>query len=182
VAVFGFGDWTVESLHDPVLDWVLPVRVTGPFDFTLLATWTVEDKRRGRPGYESQVAHAIASYESELRSGCAVLAGDLNGDPHVTGGRGAKHLQNVADLEALGMTSAYHAAMPSLHGQEAIPTFFLNNRREVSFHCDFCFVPTAWQHAVSAVEVGSYDDWIAPGHSDHAPVTVTIEHDRLTSG
>jgi len=43
LGVFSFGEYSLEvhSAYDPKHRWILPVRVSGPFSFTLLAVWAM---------------------------------------------------------------------------------------------------------------------------------------------
>jgi hypothetical protein len=45
VAVFGWGEWTLEMLDEPFGKWVIPVRVHGvTVDFNLLAIWALSSR------------------------------------------------------------------------------------------------------------------------------------------
>jgi len=39
------------------------------------------------------------------------------------------------------------------------------------YHIDYIFVPTAWLKNMVSFDIGSFDDWCAPGLSDHAPLS-----------
>jgi hypothetical protein len=48
LGVYRFSPWKVEpaTVIEPQLEWVLPIRVSGPFTFNLLAIWAMHDRAR----------------------------------------------------------------------------------------------------------------------------------------
>ena len=63
-------------------------------------------------------------------------------------------------------------ALPSPALQE--PTYYHWRRRDLPWHIDHVFVRRDWTDGI-ATSVGSYDDWVATGHSDHVPVVVDLQ-------
>lgn len=171
LAVLTFGDWSVKLADEPArVPWVLPVDISGPASFRLLAIWTVQ--RPEWPDYPNQVHQAIEAYGPELADGTTVLAGDFNCSPQTQDNR--QHLVNVTTLEGLGMRSAFHATHDTAPGTDEPGTLFWQWRQDQPFHCDFGFVPESWTKGLQ-VEVGSFDDWVASRLSDHVPVIIDIE-------
>jgi len=164
-----YGDTTLEALATRV-PWVLPVMVKNDAPFLLLAVWTVQ--RPGAPTYAKQVSLAIDAYEAELASGTAVLAGDFNCSANTADPR--PHLRNVGRLADLGLRSAYHQHHGCAPGEEPVGTLYWRWKATSPFHCDLAFIPEAWTTRLRTVEVGSYEDWVQAGRSDHCPVTVEL--------
>ena len=103
IGVFPQDPWHVEPLplvaDQPGL---LPVRVTGPVDFTVLAVWALgPDWVEQRLTYARQTARVIAEVLPSLE-GPVVLAGDLNA-PIASNPSGTRqHAGNVDQLAAHG--------------------------------------------------------------------------------
>jgi len=153
---------------DSSLEWVLPLRITGPMSFTLLAVWAMNHRASNKKpgeGQLRQVDRAIDLFENALRAGPLVVAGDFNNAVHwdrrgrpdapgnfaVTAGR----------LESLGLVSAYHATRGVDFGAERDPTIYWqsNTIDGPTFHIDYCFVPAAWTDHIR-VDVGAFADWV----------------------
>jgi hypothetical protein len=169
LSVFAYGSITLEALA-PRVPWVLPVMVKNDDPFLLLAVWTVQ--RPGEPTYAKQISLAIDAYEQELAAGTAVLAGDFNCSGNTADPR--PHLRNVDRLADLGLRSAYHQHHGCAPGAEPVGTLYWRWKATSSFHCDLVFIPEAWTTRVRTVEVGSFEDWVLAGRSDHCPVTVEL--------
>jgi len=167
--------WRVEPL--PLVDdqpWLLPARVTGPVDLTVLAVWALGPEWvPGRLSYAAQTARVIAEVLPQLE-GPVVLAGDLNAP---IAGSARQHAANVAALATLGMVSAWTVARPGVDPATE-PTLFHQWKRDQPFHIDHVFVPEAWAEDVS-VTVGGYDDWVATKRSDHVPLVVDVAPRQL---
>jgi hypothetical protein len=179
LGAYAFGGWTVEPIVDrPDLPWLLPLRLRDPVGTpaaTVLAVWTVVGRRERRPGYTRQLGAAIDAWEGELASGDTILLGDLNASTDDSAA-GRAHLANVERLRDLGLRSAYHAQVGCEHGAEADMTlrWIAPGKRPLHYHCDFVFLPERWIRAVTRVEVGAMEEWVASGLSDHAPVVVEL--------
>ncbi|WP_164700294.1 endonuclease/exonuclease/phosphatase family protein [Modestobacter sp. KNN46-3] len=117
--------------------WVLPVRVSGPTSFTLVAVWTLVFQ--GTPGYVAQLDRAADWVEPFSTKAPTVLAGDLNAPISST--------QNAYDkverrLNELGLVDAYRVAHGlELDEQPTEPTYFHHRRQDQPFHIDHVFVP-----------------------------------------
>ena len=74
----------------------------------------------------------------------------------------------------MGIGSAYHAVTGEPQGEEKTPTHYWRDRRidGPTYHIDFVFAPDAWLEEIRAFSVGSFDDWVGNGLSDHVPITI----------
>lgn len=70
------------------------------------------------------------------------------------------------------MVSAFTATRGT-GGEINEPTYYHRRRRELAFHIDHVFVPRQWACG-SLMRLGSYDDWVATGQSDHVPLVVDL--------
>ncbi len=172
----GFDETTVRQRRSAVHDerWNLPVDVRSPSaSFGLLAVWaSFETTRKASLG---PTRPAIRSHERFLRRGDVIVAGDFNNHPRWDRPLQAwNHTYLVADLDSLGLDSAYHRSTGRSYGEED-PTFYHRHREESGDHIDWCFVPKHW--SVLNVAVGEYDTYCRhPGSlSDHAPLIVDVE-------
>ncbi len=101
-----------------------------------------------------------------------LVAGDFNAS------QSHEHLANVARLREMGLVSAYH----TFHGVEHLdvasrpadfePTSYWRWQKQKPFHMDFIFVPAAW--IIDRVEVGSFEEYVAAGLSDHVPLIASV--------
>lgn len=109
LGVFAFGGWTVEPIRSHGTAWSLPSVVRSPDgeeQFILVAVWTQGSEYAGGWSYARQVRDVIDHWKNEIGDGRVVLAGDFNcsaqtADP-------SAHLENIRQLAAMGMHSAYH--------------------------------------------------------------------------
>src|SRR5690349_7458262 len=99
--VFASAPWAVRpiELGTEPMPWLLQIRVTGPFAFTLLAVWPIG----GYGSYTSQTARVIQEVLPILK-GPVVLAGDLNAPIPSTMNQ---HARNAAALAEAGLMSAW---------------------------------------------------------------------------
>jgi exodeoxyribonuclease-3 len=181
LAVLAQTPWRVERIDvGASMPWLLPVRISGPVDFTVLAVWTVAmsgDKGR-HPSYEEQTAR-VATEVVPMLEGPVLMAGDLNA-PLTS--RPQRHAATVEELRKLGLVDVYAAtrgldwADPRTTAEKSLaePTYFHRRKRDEPFHIDHVFLPEQWV-AGAQVEIGTYDDWVATRLSDHLPVIVDVE-------
>lgn len=184
LGVLAQAPWTVQALELEAaadMPWLLPVRVNGPVDFTLLAVWT-----QTQPSPYTAQTRRVAEEILPLVSGPVVLAGDLNAPGHDGSPTLARHLEVTDLLEAHGLVSAYAAARgltPRTAHQDtstgaasvalAEPTYYHHRRRDRPWHIDHVFVPREW-HRDLTVQMGTYEEWVATRRSDHVPVLVDV--------
>jgi len=146
---------------------VIGATVSGPLSFTALGIWS-----RG-PRYVDDVMRTLMAYRPVLRSGPAIVMGDLNSGTNLAGTRSINrgHARILDTLADLGLVSAYHAFHQCAHGQERHATYLHQRKPSRPWHIDFCFVPAGW--AVTGVEVLDGQEWAA--RSDHLPLKVDVE-------
>jgi exodeoxyribonuclease III len=180
MAVFAFGDYALqrEPSYDASIKHVLPLKVTGPNDLSLLAVWAFMDskymKGRNDPGPMNK---ACDLYSGFLAGGNTVMAGDFNNHPKWDKPGHARNFAAMSDrLERFGMRSAYHFSANLVYGSEALPTHYWRDRKEDSpFNChiDYAFAQEALLKDCR-VEVGNYADWCGNGLSDHVPLVLDL--------
>jgi hypothetical protein len=188
LAVFAFGESRValdQVCEDPVLRWIAPVRVSGPVVFNLLAVWASNQRDtnyRPKP-WQTQPNAALAVYESFVRSGPTVMAGDFNNGAYWDQpGKPGNFEHTAAAARTLGLRSAYHVWPAEIaFGDEPDFTHYWQTRTpDVGYHIDYVFVPATWLTSVVNVRVGTYDEWVADRTwtgrtlSDHVPVVVDL--------
>ena len=148
--------------------YVIPVSVTGPASFNLLAIWAVAKHR-----YVEVVWKGLDFYQEFLHSAPAVIAGDFNSNADF---RYTNRISHTALVERLanefGMVSTYHTFFRRREGWEGHPTLYFRHHQHEPFHIDYCFIPKAWSHRIQQVAVGGYEEW--KGRSDHRPLIVDV--------
>jgi len=168
IQVRAFGGYSLRRLKRAELpNCIVPVRVSGPASFTLLAVWTWP-----APSYTQAFLNGLTSYAGLLRRGPTVVAGDFNGNPMFD-----KPTQRIkwwstgfAQLHAAELVSAYHTFHGVAFGGEGHATHHFLRRPERPFHIDFCFVPRAWAQHQLEVQVVHGAEWRTL--SDHFPLVV----------
>jgi endonuclease/exonuclease/phosphatase family metal-dependent hydrolase len=116
----------------------------------------------------------LDAYRNVLRSGPAVVMGDLNSGTNLAGEKSAsrRHLRIVNALADLGLVSAYHAFHNVKHGHETHPTYRHQRKPSKPWHIDFCFLPASWAGNLVSVEILDGKHWAA--RSDHLPLKVDV--------
>jgi len=150
---------------------VIPVAVSGPTEFNLLAAWT---KLQEPYRYVRAAVKAVEIYRELFIGTPTVLMGDLNSNT-IWDAEHPSHLNHsslVSQLEKLGSVSAYHHYYNEIHGSETRATFHLYRREIHPFHIDYCFIPHSWANRISRVELGAFDEWRQ--FSDHRPLIVEL--------
>lgn len=148
---------------------VVPVSVSGPVAFTMLAVWS---KNNESDRYVEGVVKAVQMYRGLFAASPTILIGDLNSNCiwDSTHPRDRNHSALVALLDGLGLVSAYHAFHGEAHGRETRPTYYFQWNAQRTYHIDYCFIPVAWAKELRRVEIGDYEEW--KQHSDHRPLLV----------
>jgi exodeoxyribonuclease III len=154
---------------------VLPVRVSGPVPFNLLAVWTQKEAN-----YVQGLRSVLEAYEGLLAERPAILAGDLNSNAiwdreH----RSYSHSDFVADMESRGFVSSYHTFLGEQQGSETRATHHWRWSADSPFHIDYCFIPRSWVAQLAGVAVLPLDP--SERISDHLPLVVDLSADRLGS-
>lgn len=182
LGVFCKEDWSLRRLGESREDdpkWIVPFRVQGPLNFTLIAVWACAVKGSHSESYVGQIHRAFRERAEWFSSGPIVMAGDFNSNAIFDKKRRqGNHSSMVDQLKKYGLESAYHAYYKQEHGVEEMPTFHLYRRAEKPYHFDYLFLPVEWLEGMK-VEVGSHDGWAST--SDHCPLTVEIEISPILS-
>ena len=50
-----------------------------------------------------------------------------------------------------------------------------------SFHIDYMFAPERWLDAAS-ISIGDFDHWVTEAGSDHAPIILDLDLDKISRG
>ena len=162
------------------LEWILPIRVTGPVDFVLLAVWAMNHRATNKypdGNQDRQALQALDVYADLLAEAPVVVAGDFNNAVLWDRPGNSGNFANMVEaLTNRGLVSAYHQAKSIVLGEEADPTLYWRSQgiEGRTYHIDYCFVPEAWSDNTRA-EVGSHTDWVGSGLSDHVPVVVDVD-------
>lgn len=160
----------VAKGYDPAIRHCVPIRVSGPVSFNLVAVWAMNHKDR-KLSYVGQVHLALHAYARFIRRKETVLIGDFNSNSIWDGERSnGSHGGVVQHLAKRHIHSVYHTHFGEAHGAESRSTFFLQRNRAKPYHLDYCFVPQSWLPRLQSLSVGSYADWIT--RSDHCPLFV----------
>ena len=155
--------------------YILPLRVTGPTSFNLLAVWA-QNASAGivRKREQGPLRRALTQYRSFLSEGPTVMAGDWNSIAiwDKPGWR-INHMTKVGMLARQGLVRVYHAWANEAHGEETEPTLYWRDRKRdgPTYHIDFVFVPHAWIRRTAEFHIRSFEHWCGSGLSDHSPVT-----------
>ncbi len=149
--------------------WSIGVRSGG---LTVLGVWSCPSGG----GYAREVHRAVDAHVRWFHpDGDVIVAGDFNVDAAGALRRRSGDFRRLAErLHGLGLTSAYHLVRHEPYGAESRPTYYHHRNAAHPFHIDFCFVSKSLVERVRAVEVGTFDDWVAPGYSDHVPIIIEL--------
>ncbi|WP_348944534.1 endonuclease/exonuclease/phosphatase family protein [Chitinibacter sp. FCG-7] len=112
-------------------------------ELTLIGAWT---KQANSPNfcYIGQLWLYLQMQRDKIaaRADSLILCGDLNSNPiWDEADRFWNHSDVVAELQALGLQSAYHCLKAEVAGQETDPTFYLHRKESKAYHIDYFFVP-----------------------------------------
>jgi hypothetical protein len=69
--------WIIDQLAPSTHNWIVPLSVSGPEAFTLIAVWPVLPNGRP-PNYVKVIRAALAEHPEWLTHGPTVMAGDFN--------------------------------------------------------------------------------------------------------
>ena len=119
----------------------------------------------------------MTAYEEVLRSGRAVVMGDMNSGPalNTVGALGDGQRRLLDAFAKRGLVSAYHVFHGVEHGREMHPTARHRFNPLDPWHIDSCFVPQDWALTIANVEVLDGEEWRAT--SDHHPLMVDLRFD-----
>lgn len=153
--------------------WTLAADVeSGP---SVLAIWSCP-REKAASTYSEQVLRSLDANADWLAGGDVIVAGDFNVGQGMTEGSYNDWAGPVRERwESLGLVSVYHEFLGETFGRASRPTYFHKRKADGGFHIDYVLVHHRRLHTVKAVEVGSYEEWVAPGFSDHVPVLVDLD-------
>lgn len=180
LGVFAFNGFSLRRADPffPTLRYMLPVHVSGPRSFNLLAAWAQNASGGATRKHQlGPLRRAITKYRDFLSAEHAFVAGDLNNNAiWDRPGWRINHMTKVEKLRELGLVSAYHAAHDEEHGKETTPTHYWRNRTKdgPTYHLDYIFMPERDLHRMRSCEVGSFEDWCGTKLSDHAPISIEL--------
>jgi exonuclease III len=157
-----------QSLHK----WIIPIAVSGPESFTLIAVWAWQPKGGRTAGYVRVIRKALAEHPEWLSHGPVVMAGDFNSHWKWDTEPEKDFASLVTDLSSHGLLSAYHLQHKEIGGCETRPTFHQNWKPTQPFHIDYIFIPAKWENRLKSFELGDPKHWL--GFSDHCPLTADI--------
>lgn len=171
----GVCSWTdlqfeLSALHDDTIQLCLPIQITSPVSFHLVAVWA-KDHAKSKLSYIAQVYQAIAAYRDFITCSDTLFLGDFNSNSgRDTKSKLGNHALVTNALVDLGMISAYHYIYREKPGKETRATFFMGRNHEKPFHIDYAFIPTRWLRRLKTVRVGDPLEWLE--YSDHMPLYV----------
>ena len=181
LGVFTFNEFEITR-HEPFypyLNYVLPVHVTGRFDFNLLAVWA-QNASAGitRKHQLGPLRRGMRKYDTFLRMGPSVIAGDLNNNQYWDKkGWRSNHMTMVEIAVEQGMHSAYHLSRGESHGAEREPTHYWRDRTKdgPTYHLDYIFASEPMISKMNSLEVGTFENWCGTKLSDHVPVILDCD-------
>lgn len=172
VAVAGFGGWGVSEAGVTVAErYFLPTTATK--DATSLQIVGACIKRT--TSYTAPTRSALRYLSEFIQAKPSILAGDFNQSVMFDKKRPPEQrfMQVLQDLRNLGLRSAWHENSGEDFGAEATPTLYWRWQRGATFHIDYAFVSDAIK--VHSAHLGSYDQYVASGLSDHVPLVVELD-------
>lgn len=182
LGVFTFHDYRipVPAGGDLAYKWILPVSITGPQNFNLIAVWARyhEAKRSGASG---PVLDFLERQKKRFLKHPTVIAGDFNSSVKFKSDL-RRHEKIVDALAERGFASAYHRFYDVAQGEEIHPTIYWRDKKKdgkFNYHIDYCFIPNEWSPALRTVSVGTFEAWVLEKKGDHVPMLIEIDLTRL---
>jgi hypothetical protein len=178
ITLFANNGYRIHELPQvpEVPPYTIPLQVSGPRDFLLLAVWA---KRHPTYPYIEGVVQAVEKYRNLIINQPTVILGDLNSNAIWDNHHPPlyNHSALVQLLAELGLVSSYHTFFDEVHGAETFPTYYFWWKQDRPFHIDYCFIPQTWAPQLRQVSVGGYDEW--KRWSDHRPLVVDIDLEEM---
>lgn len=147
--------------------------IAGPASFTLSAIWPVQVD--GGHRYSRLLAETLDLHADALKAGDAILAGDLNSSPGVSG-QVAAHRRFVDSARSIELVSAFHHQEGVNHGEETTGTFRRGKTNPKQYHLDYCFVSCTLAPAATLAIIKN-KEW--SDRSDHWPLVLDIPNERF---
>ena len=172
LGIFAFSeDYKLELLVEEIkYEWILPIKVTGKENFTLIAVWT---KRMPAASYGKVLYQAITEYEELIKNGPVLIMGNFNLEKRVmssyTGLGGKSGYDKIINLFSdYHLTSCYHYINQESYGEESQFTYYHHQDLEKPFHIDYCFVSQEFIDGLNHFKIGELEEYIKV--SDHLPL------------
>jgi len=172
LGVISFNNYHIEisKNHNIHFKYILPIKVSGEFEFNLYAIWAMPNKKSRRQGYVGQIWKAVKFYESKF-SKESMLIGDWNSNAKWNNKRkNGNHTHVTKLLQEYNIISVYHELKKEEHGEETNQTLYLLKQKHNPFHIDYCFVSKSMINKDTSISIGKYKDWIKL--SDHMPMII----------
>jgi exonuclease III len=166
--------WVIVESKEPQNKWIVPLQISGPANFLLIAVWASQVSKNPKDNYIVQVHRAVKANPGWFNGQPVVLCGDFNSNAIWDKKRKeGNHSAVVKFLADRNIVSAYHHFFLEDHGRETRPTHYLWHHENRSFHIDYVFLPENWATRIREVEVGKYLEWTK--FSDHVPLVVNLD-------
>ena len=174
IGVIARAPWRAEALPlVPDQPWLVPVRITGPLDFTVLAVWALGPEWVEGGLFCAAQTGRVASHFLPIIDGPVVLAGDLNAPISSSSSSARGHADNVERMLARGLVSAYTAAR-AVGDPLTEPTFYHQRKATQPFHIDYVFVPKEWTSGMQPhgdVRRVGFNEAVGPRAHSRRPLT-----------
>ena len=160
-------NWT-STYKDHSVKHFLPCIINN--DFQLLAVWTHKNNSPNF-GYIGQFWKYLQINKNKFKK--IIVAGDFNSNTiWDEWDRWWNHSDVVRELEEIKIKSLYHTFYKEKHGEETIPTFYLQKNINKQYHIDYIFAEEKLSSQLQKIEIAPFEKW--KHLSDHCPVTATF--------
>jgi hypothetical protein len=180
LAVMTFDDYRIQNTRpvEPMMEWVVLADIAGPLPFSLIAVWAMNHRASNIKAFPQSNPQPAAALNTYWNAGASpmILAGDFNHNVSWDSGMpyAKQHARTLDSARRAGLVSAYHHHSGEAQGVESTPTLYWRGAGQKTYHIDYAFIPDAWLPRLREVNVGSKEDWIDSGLSDHIPLVVDI--------
>ena len=153
-------EWSGNTLRD-----FLPVSISGT-DIVIVNVWAC------KPYIENFNAWFEICRDNINTN--TILIGDFNSNKIWDAKHGVLcHSRAIAELNDLGLVSAYHHIMKEEQGEETTPTFYLYKHTDKPYHLDYAFAAPSIIKSFQVVDT----EWL--DKSDHLPITLEIDEESI---
>ena len=148
-------DWPKYCLRN-----FLSININNCFD--LIAVWAC------KPYIEEYYIYQSVNISNYTEN--TVIIGDFNSNAIWDKKHNIRtHSSVVAQLNKIGLCSAYHYMSHQEQGKETIPTFYLYRHSDKGYHIDHCFTH---KNNIQSYRVLHNIDWLTK--SDHMPIMIEL--------
>ena len=151
---------------------VLTQAELGEQKVTLIGVWSMP----GPGKYVGTVLSGLDELIGDAGEENVIVAGDFNASARFDSQNAARHsFDHIAQrLHAKGLHSLWHIKEGQVFGQETVPTYYHQWKREQPFHIDFMFASDNLVKRLKSFSIGDFDVW-CQNHSDHAPLIAEFD-------